>query len=112
MSDEIKRKLRERMGEAPDEPFETTREFLLSYVCDADSMEEIEADIERMSQTNSRSLRLGLVGIEKLLAGPPPEEGALSRLVAWEAGWVLQDESDEGAKIWLGSLAELLRRYL
>lgn len=107
MNDEIKRKLRERMEKTPTvEPFEATREFLMSYVADKDSMEEIEADIDRMSQINTRTLHKGLAGIEKLLASPPAESGTLSRLVAREVGWVLKDESDKGVKIWLGNLSE------
>lgn len=34
-------------------------------------MAEIEADIIRMSQINTQTLRAGLAGIEKLLAQPP-----------------------------------------
>lgn len=112
MNDELKKKLLERMQAPPDPPFEATRKFLLRYVTDKDSTEEIEADIEHMSQLEPRTLIQGLAGIEQLLADPPSEEGALSCLVAWEVGWVLKDDSDEGVKVWLKSLVEIIKKYL
>lgn len=109
MSDDLKRKMEERLSGQCESPFEATRRFLLSYVSDKDSMDEIEADIARMSRISSQTLRHGLQGIERLLAEPQHEDGQLVDLIAREVGWVLGDDC---AKQWLINLAGLLRKHL
>jgi hypothetical protein len=44
--------------------------------------------------------------------GTPLPEGTVSRLVAVNANWVLDDPSDQGARAWLEELAKMLREEL
>jgi hypothetical protein len=53
-----------------------------------------------------------LAGIEALLASSSNEPGVLADLVAWDANWVLDDPSDEGAKRFLREVAEMIREVL
>ena len=69
-------------------------------------------DLAHGTAVNDRTLIAGLAGIEALLAEPPADEGALARMIGWEVGWVLPDESDAGARAWLRSLADMLREEL
>ena len=103
---------RDRLNIPSAEPLEATREFLLSYCLDKESMSEVESDIAYMARVNRRTLVAGLRGIDAILAGLPLDEGVLTRLVAWETGWVLKDETDTGAKAWLNELRDILRKHL
>ena len=96
----------------PDPPLEATKKFLHTYVSDAPSMDWIRQDVRRMVARNARSIIAGLLGIEGILADPPDVAGTFSHLIAYDANWVIDDPSDEGAKIWLSSLATLLREEL
>lgn len=95
MNEELNKKIRDRINAPPDPPLEAVRKFLSSYVSGRDSMTEIEADIIRMAQINTRTLRAGLKGLEKLVAQPTLEKGELYKLISIEAGWVLPEDNDE-----------------
>lgn len=95
----------------PPPPLEAMRD-LVGFFADADSVEEVKRDLRRRAANNPRGLIQGLNGIEAVLANPPAEEGVLSDIVAWEANWVLDDPSDEGAKQWLREVAEWVREAL
>jgi hypothetical protein len=84
----------------------------LRVFSDADSMEEIKKEIDWLSQYSLKSLVEDLESLESLLDKLPKEEGDLAEIVAWEANWVLDDPTDEGAKKWLRDLAEIIRDAL
>lgn len=112
MSRDIADKFRERLQAPPKPPFEATRDFLMSYCVDAESMSEIEADIARMAKINQRTLIAGLNGIRGVLAEPMDPDARLARMIALEVGWVLDDESEAGARAWLGELETILSAYV
>jgi hypothetical protein len=93
-------------------PVEGTQRFLHSFCLDVDSMDSIRCDVASMILINPRSILEGLSSIERLLAEPLLMEGVLVRLVEYDAGWVLEDCNDAGARAWLSNLAELLREEL
>ena len=93
-------------------PLETVRRFLGGYVADAESLDEIRADLELLARTSTRSIRRNAAAIETLLAEPPTPPGTLARLVAWDGNWVLENPSDTGAAAFLGDLARLLRAVI
>jgi hypothetical protein len=102
--------LRARMAELDGmSPLETVRRFLGGYVADAESLDEIRADLEQLAQTSTGSIRRNAAAIETLLAEPPSPPGTLARLVGSEGNWVLEDPSDAGAAAFLRDLARLLR---
>ena len=93
-------------------PLETVRRFLGGYVADAESLDEIRADLQELAQVNTRSIHRNLTAMEALLAQPPSPPGTLARLVGWEGNWVLDDPSDAGAAAFLRDLARLLRAVI
>lgn len=104
--------LRARMAELDARsPEETVREFVGAYLADADSLDEVRADLLRLARSNTRSLHRNLAGLDAYLAAQHPE-GALARLVAWDGNWVLDDPSDAGAAAFLRELAAMLRAVL
>lgn len=105
--------LRARMAELDARSaLDTVRDFLSSDLADAGSLDGLRADLRRVAQTSTLSIRQDLAALEALLAGPPLEPGALTRLVAWEGNWVLDDLTDAGAAAFLRSLADLLREVI
>lgn len=74
-------------------------------------MDEVRRDFVQSASFGPRRLLEALAGIEALLAHSP-DDGTLSQLVAWDANWVLDDPSDQGAKVWLSQLVELIREVL
>ena len=111
MSEEVREKLLRGLNSRADPPVEATRKFVQNYCADEDSLESIRSRIRRMTAVNKRTLLAGLAGIEGLLANPP-QEGVLARLVATDAGWVLDDPSDSGAREWLKGIGQMLREEL
>lgn len=107
----LRDELAARMHASTQNPFEAAAKFLRIFFSDADGLDEARAHLARMAGINQRSLTQGLAGIESLLAAPPPD-GRLSYLVAVEANWPLEDPSDEGAKLWLREIAQLIRDVL
>jgi hypothetical protein len=94
----------------PKPPLDAARKFLRKYCYDLDTFDEVRSEMERM--INPRTILSGLAGLESLLAHPPAEEGVLSRLVAVEANWPLNDPSDEGAMEWMRQMVALIRDTL
>lgn len=111
MSDELRERLRARLHAPPDPPIEATRKFLQSFLSEASFFEDVRRDVADMLTVNARPILEGLAGIEGLLENPP-EEGELLMLVAYDANWVLEDRSAEGAKAWLRELGQVLREEL
>jgi len=96
---------------APRPPaLDTARSFLKHYVHDSD-WELLERDVGGMMKVNPNVIVEAVEAIEDLLATPQPPD-TLSRLVAYEANWMLEDDSDTGAAAWLGELAGRLRLWL
>jgi hypothetical protein len=108
----IKQRIRQAMSAPPAPPLEATRRFLQSFCSDEDSLESVRLRVHEMAAINARSLEAGLAGIEGLLQHPHAEAGVLARLVAYDAGWVLEHSSDDAAKEWLAQVAQLLREEL
>ena len=105
--------LRARMAELDAlSPLETVRSLLRGNVADADSLDEIRADLQQLAQVTTRSIHRDLAALEALLAEPPSSPGTLARLVGWDGNWVLNDPSDAGAAQFLRELAQLLRAVL
>jgi hypothetical protein len=92
-------------------PLDRVREFLGSYVQDAESLDEIRADLRRTAQFSTIRHDGDLAALEAVVAGHYPPE-TLARLVGWEANWVLDDPSDAGAARFLSELADMLRGVL
>lgn len=87
------------------------REFLGSHVLDADSLDEVRADLRRTAHFGTMRHRGDLAALEAVVA-EPHSPGTLARMVGWEANWVLDDPSDAGAAQFLRELAQLLREVI
>ncbi|QYN38801.1 hypothetical protein K1T35_17290 [Pseudonocardia sp. DSM 110487] len=109
----IAERLRRRAAELEQRPpLETLRDFVRGHVDDAESLDEIRTDLRRLAAVNTRSLKRALRAFDAILA-EPQSPGLLSWLVAWDANWVLDDEtSDEAAAAFLRQLADILREVL
>jgi len=107
----VRAMLQAKLNAPPDPPLEAAKKFFNTFFSD-ESWEEAREGIASLAAFNPRSILAGLAGVEGLLADPPAEPGVLSDLVAWEANWVLDDPSDEGAKVWLREVAEMVREVL
>lgn len=103
--------LRAKVNQPPRVPLEQVRSFLGSYVADAESFDELRADLQRMAEINIKTVQSKLQAVEMLLADPPLE-GELARLVGWDANWVLDDLSEVSAIAWLQSIADIIREVL
>lgn len=90
---------------------ENARDFMESYVAD-NYWDDIQREIASMMQVNPITIIRGLEGIEDLLANPPAEEGVLTTLVTYDAGWMLDKYDDEHAKVWLKEMAEFIRKSM
>ena len=110
--DEILKKIRQALTAPPPQPIEGTRWFLHGFCSDAESLESIRCHVAGMIEINPRPIIEGLSSIERLLADPRIERGQLLLLVEYDAGWVLNDKSDEGARAWLQMLASMLHEEL
>src|SRR5690349_17687334 len=109
LREQFLRQIREMASEPP---LNTVREFLAAEFGDADGFAEARRFLEQLAQTNIRSHQQELWALEQVIANPPAEPGALSRLVAWDANWVLDDPSDAGALAFLGEVAQMLREVI
>ena len=81
------------------------------YWADAAGIDQVREELTRAARFNPQPLKQSLSALEVVLKGLYPE-GTLSRLVAWDGNWVLEDRSDRGAAEWLTQLAELVRSVL
>ncbi|MFI5938535.1 hypothetical protein [Actinoplanes sp. NPDC051494] len=101
--------LRVRMAELnARSAMKTLQDFVGRYLPDADSIDEVHAELRYAAGFNVTLLRQDLSAIEAVLADRPAP-GVLARLIGWEGNWVLDDPSDEGAARFLGELAQLVR---
>ena len=96
----------------PTDAMAVTRAFLRSRFADAESLDEVRRDIAQSAVSDSRRLITVLQVIEDLLRTPPEPPGTLLQLVAWDANWSVEDETDAGAAGFLAELADILRQAL
>ncbi|WP_433380359.1 hypothetical protein ACQPZX_15185 [Actinoplanes sp. CA-142083] len=112
-SSQIREQLRRRAEEllaVP--PMETVRSFLATEIGDAADLEEARDNLAQLAQVNIRSHQRELWALERVIADPPAEPGALAHLVAWDANWVLDDTSDAAALQFLREVAQMLREVI
>ena len=110
--------LRDVLGEVANSdamtPFHVTVDFLLRFCLYASNLDEVRQQVARLASEDPQAIQRYITGIERLLAEPPPADKAfnLANIVAWEANWVLEDPSNEGAEQWLQEQAQMLRDVL
>ncbi len=97
--------------EAAEPPIERVKRFLLGTVSNADSLEEVAADLRSLAEQNTRAIHLNLAALDHVLADPI-NQSEFARLVGWHGNWVLEDPSNAAAKQFLEGLAEMLRNTL
>ena len=112
MDDETRKRIIAAQSAPPPEPIEGTRQFLQAFCSDADSMESMRKHVAGMLALNPRSVVEGLASIDKLLADLSIDPSTLLWLVGYDAGWVLEDKSEESARSWLQGIAEMLREEI
>src|SRR4051794_10626582 len=102
--------LRARIAERSAQPaIEKVRALLHGYVADAESFDEIKAELRRTARTNDFYLRQYLDALDVILAEPQPP-GTLLRLVEGDGNWGIDhDQTDAGAAVFLRDVAEMLR---
>ncbi|GAA0569887.1 hypothetical protein GCM10010172_62910 [Paractinoplanes ferrugineus] len=105
----LRRAVEERLARPP---METASRFLGAHFNDAETLPEARAGLERLAQTNIRVHQEALRALEAVIADPPSEPNAVARLVAWDANWGLDDESDAGALAFLRTVAQMLREVI
>jgi hypothetical protein len=105
--------LRRRMeGLNAEPPLEIVRLFLGTHFGDAQSLDEVRRDLERLARSNIRSHQRHLAALEAVIADPPDEPNALAHLVGWDGNWVLDDPSDAGSLQFLREVADMLRTVI
>ncbi len=92
-------------------PLEVTIDFLQGFCCDAGTLDEVRDDVANLASHHPQTIQRYLSGIERLLADPPTDN-TLADIVAWDANWILENPSNEGAKQWLQEMIQLLREVL
>ena len=107
----VRAMLQAKLDAPPSPPLEAAKKFFNAFFSDED-WEEAKERLAKRTSLNSRSVLAGLAGIEGLLAAPPAERGVLFEMVTWDANWVLEDKTDEGAKVWMREVAEMVREVL
>lgn len=110
MDDKLRQMMEAKLAAPRPPALDSARRFLMSYVHDSD-WELLERDVGGMIKLNPNVIIDAVEAIEELLATPQPPD-TLSRLVAYEANWMLDDETDTGAAAWLQDLTGRLRRWL
>lgn len=88
---------------------EAAREFLQTYVHDADRA-QLEAAVRHMVVVNPFTIDTGIDGLAEALAMQLPPT-TLASIVAIDANRGLDDPSDEGARVWLTALLCDLREW-
>ena len=91
--------------------FERARRFLVHIVADTQGDAEI---IDRLSPDEFSQDKdiLGLQAIEWLIGQHELPEGTIAEIVKWDAGWMLEPQTDVAARAWLKWLAGLVRQHL
>lgn len=108
MPEPMRRVYEERMARSPEQ---WVRDFLGGFFADAYDLDEVRQQLRDVAVTHPESLRRELAALEAFLAQPVPD-GLLARLVGWEGNWVLDDPSDDGARVFLGEVADMLREVI
>lgn len=104
--------LRRRMAEVDAQPaLETVRSLLGGFVSDAESLDDLRTNLERIALTSTRAHRRYLTAIETVLAEQHPPR-TLLELVEGYGNWPLDDPTDAGAAAFLRQVAEVLRSVL
>lgn len=104
--------LRSRAEERERRPLlEKVRDFVGYFVNDMETLDEIRRGMEQVAASGTWGLKRDLAALDEFLAAPQPP-GVLSQLVAWDANWVLDDESDEAAGEFLRQITEVLREVI
>jgi hypothetical protein len=93
------------------DPLDQVRSFLRSYFGDAESFEEIETELRSLATVSTHGIARDLRSFEAVLS-QPLEPGLATRLVAWDANWVLDDPNDENSIEFLHKVADMLRAVL
>ena len=93
------------------DPLDRVRNFLGGHFADAESFEEVEAELRSLASDTTRGIARDLRAFETVLSGPL-EPGLPLRVVAWDANWVLDEPSDENALVFLHKVADMLRTVL
>ena len=102
---------RRRLAETEQQdPLHQVRE-LLSEFADAESFEEVEARFRQLATVTTLGIVTDLRALETVLSGPI-EPGLPTRLVAWDANWVLDEANDENSLEFLRKAADMLRAVL
>jgi hypothetical protein len=106
---EFRERMRERAArEAARPPIEKVREMLGGHFADAENLNEVEQDFRETATITLTGIKQDLAALEAVLADPRLHD-QLGRMVAWDANWVLDDPSDDGARQFLEGVAEMLR---
>ena len=105
--------MRRRITELESRPTAVkVRDFLGGHIADAVNLNEVRADLREIAMSGTYGLERDLRAMEEFLAESHPP-GLLSQIVAWDANWVLDDESDdEAAAAFLRGLADMLREVI
>ncbi len=104
--------MRERAArEAAVPPVKRVRDMLGGHFADADSLDEVEEDFRSTAAITLTGIKRDLAALEAVLADPGLHD-QLGRMVAWDANWVLEDPSDDGARRFLEMVADMLRTIL
>jgi hypothetical protein len=109
LPDSLRRNIEERVALPP---LEAVRKYLGGFFNDADTFEEVRAELEDLAQTNIRAHQQFLHGLDAVIANPPTEPNALNHLVAWDANWVLDEPSDASSLEFLREVAQMLREVI
>lgn len=108
----LREAMRRRAQERAQRPaLDVVRSLLSTHFGDAEGEEEVERHLRSQAEYTTAGLRQELVALEDVL-GQPQEAGVLADIVAWDANWVLDDPSDEGARVFLREFADLVRRVI
>jgi hypothetical protein len=106
---QFREKMRRRAAEqAAEPPLTTVREMLGGFFADAENLDEVERLFRSIAATTDVGIRQDLTALEAVLADPSLHD-QLGALVEWYASWGLDDPSDEGARRFLESVAEMMR---
>lgn len=88
---------------------EEARKFVHFKVADT-----LDADEVRGNIIDFMDLEVVLRGLEAVerIAHEPPEGASLAEVVKWDAGWMLPNDTEEEARLWLLEFAEFVREVL
>jgi hypothetical protein len=88
-------------GDPP--PLDTLKSILRFKLASMGSLEELRDDLLAQVEVNDRPVYRELRALQHVLAMAAAPE-PLAPLVAWDGNWVLDDESEDGARTFLHSV--------